>query len=230
MARVVSDFFRLSSFKINAVIEESYLQECIVSKVHYLLIFLIASTLGISFWLILDEPNQENPSVKKTVAEVISKGKPQDNGYVQGYIEVPDLTAGFKRCLNRGYNDLQKEVLAEAEAYFSDRKFETGKFAWNKVVATNDFGETEEIELLNTSEGMELSFYESENGKRGELKDKRASSLEELKTLLKDMNIISNEYAQTFTDENLEMTLILSKGIMKSLKIKSPKKSVTCKP
>ncbi len=200
-----------------------------MSKIHYLLIFLIITTVGVSFWLLVDGENI--PTVKEEIkAPTISKGVVLKNGYVQGYIEVPDLEAGFNRCLNRGYSDIQKEVLALAQAYFSERDFKTGEFAWNKIVATNDFGESEEFYLENTSEGMMLSNFDLENGKRGELKKKEASSLEELKMIVKDMNINSNEYAQYFKDEDIEMTLILGNGIMKSLKIVSPKKSVTCKP
>ncbi|MFT6070344.1 MAG: hypothetical protein ACJAT2_003229 [Bacteriovoracaceae bacterium] len=201
-----------------------------MSKIHYLLIFLIITTVGVSFWLLVDD--NSDPIVKKEVKATpsISKGSTLKNGYVQGYLEVPDLETGFKRCLNRGYSDIQKEVLATAQAYFSDRDFKTGQFAWNKIIATNDFGESEEFFLENTNEGLMLSRFEIENSKRGELMDKKPSSLEELKEIVRDLNISSNLYAQHFKDEEIEMTLILSNGIMKSLKIISPKKSVTCKP
>lgn len=201
-----------------------------MSKIHYLLIFLIITTLGVSIWLLSDKENPVGEVIKKPKALNISKGEKQKNGYIQGFVEVPDLTEGFKRCLNRGYNDLQKEVLAEAEAYFSNRQFESGKFSWNKVSATNDFGEGTIFYLESTDSGIELSSFDMENGKKGALKEKRASSLEELKELLLDMNVVSNEYAQSFKDKDIQMTLILSNGLMKSLKIISPKKSVTCKP
>lgn len=200
-----------------------------MSKIHYLLIFLIFSTLGVSFWLLMDNDPDPVPE-KKIVVTQKEKPKKLANGYVQGVLEVPDLTAGFRRCLNRGYSDVQKEVLEEAMAYFSMREFSSGEFVWNKVVATNDFGESFEYHLTNSDAGLELSIFERENGKTTELLEKKASSLIELKELLSEFEINSNEYAQVFRDRDMTMTLILSKGIMKTLKIVSPKKSVTCKP
>jgi hypothetical protein len=72
------------------------------------------------------------------------------------------------------------------------RDFETGEFSWNKVVATNDFGESTMFYLEKTENGVELSLYDMENSKKGALKEKGASNLSKLKGLVSEMNIISN--------------------------------------
>jgi hypothetical protein len=81
-----------------------------VSKINYLLIFLIITTLGVIFWLFVDNKASLTDLNKSLEVPSIGKGeKIKDDGYIQGYIEVPDLIGGFKRCLNRGYTDLFKK-------------------------------------------------------------------------------------------------------------------------
>jgi hypothetical protein len=185
--------------------------------------------MGLSFWLMMDGDTSFEPP-EKIIQPKVTKGVPLTNGYVQGYIEVPDLSAAFKRCLNRGYSDQQKVLLVEAQLYFSNSEFDSGEFLWSKVIKSNELGQSEELNMAMTKNGLVLSIFESQDGKRGQLKEKRSSNLDELKELVKGSSVSFNEYAQKFLKREVEMTLILSKGLMKTLIIKSPKKTVTCKP
>ncbi len=204
-----------------------------VSKIHYILIFAITCLVGLSVWLLnsdfkFNTAKDSNTSVKVSATTVSKKvKKPNTADYIQGPQVVPDLEAGFKRCLNRGYTDLQKEVLSDARNAFINKDFDEGKFSWSRVQL---YDEMDNLFLYHLNDKMVLDISKKEDKLFVKTETVKKSSLDDLKQRLAGKKIVLNLYAQTFRKDALNMDLVLENGLMKSLIIRSPKKRVVCKP
>ena len=206
-----------------------------MSKIHLILILLIIATVGGSIYLLMEEGEIEKKAPQKKVTKssnvfTDSRIKPEVDGkdYIQGILEVPNLEEGFKRCLSRGFSPVELKILRESRDIFEDHVFDEGKFSWNKVIYIDEYGEKMQIFL-----GEDLKLKTSKKMDDGTFKQielAQLNNLEELKDRLAGKQVLLNEYSQTFKKNGLVMELLLSDGVMKFLKVKSPKKKVVCKP
>lgn len=206
-----------------------------MSKIHYVLILSICLLVALSAWLLLGDIKEDEVAQEPVKTEAQSyfsdnrpkKAEPVVSRYVQGVIVVPDLEQDFKRCLNRGYDDIQKDVLRDARDAFSDKSFDDGKFSWNKVIFIDDLNEKKQYYL---NEQFVLEISEFKDGKFELVKKEDDVSLDDFKEKLIDKKISFNLFSQKLTKGDLIMDLLLENGLLKSLIINSPKKRVVCKP
>ena len=210
-----------------------------MSKIHYLLIFLIITLLSAVGWMLMEsgEGDKEIKVAKKQEDLVIqdnrvNTAKRNQKAYVQGAIELPDLSYDFERCLKKGYNPKQIKILERAQNAFSDKSFDEGKFSWNKVEFSDEFGELTQLILGHNSEGEMIleTLKKNDEGKFEVSETSKEASLEILEARMEGITVLKNEYSHTVRKNDLEMEIILSNGVMKYLKSKTPKKTVVCKP
>jgi len=199
-----------------------------VSKIHFILIFMIFASVGTSVYLLMDGDSQKPTKTKVLKKKSSNSNSVKTGNYVQGVLKVPDLAKDFKRCLGRGYSPIELEVLREARDIFDDHVFDEGSFSWNKVTYIDELGEKVKLFL---GQDLKLSISkELEGGEFKEIEKVQLDSLEELKERLEGKQVLINEYSQVFVKGEVKMELLLSGGMMKFLKVQSPKKKVICKP
>ncbi len=187
-------------------------------------------SLGSSIYLIMEDDEQQRSAskVKPSLSQPKKINTTNTSNYVLGVLEVPDLNRDFKRCLGRGYSSVELEVLREARDIFDDQVFDEGTFSWSKVIYIDEEGDKVKIFL---GEDLKLSVSkELESGDFKEVEKVQLGTLEELKDRLEGKQVLINEYSQKFVKGDIQMELLLNGGVMKFLKVQSPKKKVVCKP